>query len=203
MLRTQESVFLDDAMAPAGAAFAADPYFRQRPVRSILCLPLINQATLVGVLYLENSLAAHVFSPNRLAILNLVASRAAISLENARLYREVAEREAKIRRLVEANIIGILVWNAEGDIIEANDAFLRMVGYEREDLASGCLRWRDLTVPEHRELSERSLAQALRTGQASPYEKEYFRKDGSRLPVIVGLAMFEASSREGVAFVLT
>jgi len=202
VLRTQESVFLDDAMAPAGAAFAADPYFRQRPVRSILCLPLINQATLVGVLYLENSLAAHVFSPNRLAILNLVASRAAISLENARLYREVAEREAKIRRLVEANIIGILVWNAEGDIIEANDAFLRMVGYEREDLASGRLRWRDLTVPEHRELSERSLAQALRMGQASPYEKEYFRKDGSRLPVIVGLAMFEASSREGVAFVL-
>ena len=202
VLRTQESVFLDDAMASVASPFVTDPYLLARRVRSVLCLPLINQATLVGVLYLENSLTAHVFSPTRIAILNLVASRAAISLENARLYREVAEREAKIRRLVDANIIGILVWNAEGDIIEANDAFLRMVGYEREDLLSGRLRWRDLTVPEYRELSERSLAQALLTGQACPYEKEYWRKDGSRLPVIVGLAVFEAGSGEGVAFVL-
>nr|BFE97460.1 hypothetical protein GCM10020185_79960 [Pseudomonas brassicacearum subsp. brassicacearum] len=118
------------------------------------------------------------------------------------MYREVAEREAKIRRLVDANIIGILVWNADGEIIEANDAFLRMLGYERADLASGHLRWADLTVPEFRELSERRLAHALLTGHARPYEKEYLRKDGSRLPVIVGLAKFEVGSREGVAFVL-
>lgn len=200
VLRTQETVFLDDALV--AGTFAEDPYIRQQQARSILCLPLMNQAKLVGALYLENNLAARVFSPTRIAVLKLVASRAAISLENARLYREVAEREAKIRRLVDANIIGILFWNAEGDIIEANDAFLRMVGYAREDLTSGRLRWRDLTVPEFLELSERSLAQALLTGQASPYEKEYFRKDGSRVPVIVGLVTFEASSREGVAFVL-
>ncbi|WP_053213766.1 ATP-binding sensor histidine kinase [Pseudomonas sp. Q12-87] len=200
VLRTQESVFLDDAAVDA--PFAADPYIHQQQARSILCLPLMNQAKLVGALYLENNLAAHVFSPSRIAVLKLVASQAAISLENARLYREVAEREAKIRRLVDANIIGILVWNADGDIIEANDAFLRMLGYERDDLTSGRLSWRDLTAPEFREFSERSLAQALETGHARPYEKEYFRKDGSRLPVIVGLAMFEAGSREGVAFVL-
>jgi PAS domain S-box-containing protein len=200
VLRTRESVVLDDAVAEA--PFSADPYIRQHCVRSILCLPLMNQAKLAGALYLENNLAAGVFSPTRIAVLKLVASQAAISLENARLYREVAEREAKIRRLVDANIIGILVWNADGDIIEANDAFLRMVGYEREDLVSGHLRWRDLTAPEFRELSEHSLAQAVQTGHAQPYEKEYFRKDGSRLPVIVGLAMFEASSKEGVAFVL-
>ncbi|WP_260955880.1 trifunctional serine/threonine-protein kinase/ATP-binding protein/sensor histidine kinase [Pseudomonas citri] len=200
VLRTQESVFLDDAVGTH--PFTADPYLRQRRARSILCVPLMNQAKLVGVLYLENNLAAHVFSQAQIAVLKLVASRAAISLENARLYLEVAEREAKIRRLVDANIIGILFWNADGDIIEANDAFLRMLGYEREDLASGRLRWRDLTVPEFRELSERSLAQALLTGHARPYEKEYFRKDGSRLPVIVGLATFEAGNREGVAFVV-
>ena len=200
VLRTRESVFLDDAVAEV--PFAADPYIRQQGARSILCLPLMNQAKLVGALYLENNLAARAFSPTRIAVLKLVASQAAISLENARLYREVAEREAKIRRLVDANIIGILVWNADGDIIEANDAFLRMLGYERDDLASGRLRWRDLTAPEFRELSESSLAQALLTGHVRPYEKEYLRKDGRRLPVIVGLAMFEAGSREGVAFVL-
>jgi len=200
VLRTRESVFLDDALTEI--PFAEDPYIRRHHVRSILCLPLMNQAKLIGALYLENNLTTGVFNPARIAVLKLVASQAASSLENARLYREVAEREGKIRRLVDANIIGILVWDANGDIIEANDAFLRMLGYEREDLVSGRLRWRDLTTPEFRELSEHFLAQALLTGYAQPYEKEYFRKDGSRLPVIVGLAMYESSSKEGVAFVL-
>ncbi|VVP68055.1 Adaptive-response sensory-kinase SasA [Pseudomonas fluorescens] len=200
VLRTRESVFLDDAVA--AQPFAVDPYIREHRARSILCLPLMNQAKLVGALYLENNLAAGVFSQNRIAVLKLVASQAAISLENARLYREVAERESKIRRLVDANIIGIVVWNADGGIVEANDAFLRMLDYAREDVVSGRLRWRDLTVPEFRELSERSMLEAVRTGHARPFEKEYFKKDGSRLPVIVGLAMFEASSKEGVAFVL-
>ncbi|MGF6759173.1 trifunctional serine/threonine-protein kinase/ATP-binding protein/sensor histidine kinase [Paraburkholderia sp. GAS42] len=200
VLRTRESVFLDDAAAQS--SFAADPYIREHHARSILCLPLMNQAKLTGALYLENNLAARVFSPTRIAVLKLVASQAAISLENAHLYRDLAEREAKIRRLVDANIIGIIVWNADGDILEANDAFLRMVGYEREDLVTGRVRWRDLTPPEGRQGSEQVLAEVGQTGRARPFEKEYVRKDGSRVPVIVGLATFEASRKEGVAFVL-
>ena len=119
--------------------------------RSILCLPLVNQAKLIGVLYLENNLAPRVFTPARIAVLKLLASQAAISLENTRLYRDLEEREAKIRRLVDANIIGIFIWELEGRIIEANDAFLHMVGYDREDLVSGRLRWTDLTPPEWRD----------------------------------------------------
>ena len=107
VLRTRESVILDDAAAQP--PFSADPYIRQRQARSILCLPLINQAKLIGVLYLENNLAPRVFAPARIAVLKLLASQAAISLENARLYRDLAEREAKIRRLVDANIIGIFI----------------------------------------------------------------------------------------------
>ena len=200
VLRTRESVFLDDAGAQS--PFAADAYIRQHRARSVLCLPLMNQAKLVGALYLENNLTARVFSPERVVILKLVASQAAISLENARLYREVAEREAKIRRLVDSNIIGIVVWNSDGDIMEANDAFLHMVGYAREDLDMGRLSWRNLTVPEFRQHSARSMLLAMQTGHAQPFEKEYFKKDGSRLPVIVGLAMIEPGSTEGVAFVL-
>lgn len=70
--------------------------------------------------------------------------RPAISLDNARLYRDLAEREAQIRRLVPANII---VWSVEGQIIEANDAFLRMVGFTRDELLSGGVHWRDMTPP--------------------------------------------------------
>ena len=106
---------------------------------------LINQGNLIGVLYLENNLAPRVFGPARIAVLKLLASQAAMSLENTRLYRDLAKREAKIRRLVDANIVGICIWDLDGTILEANDAFLRMVGYEREDLVSGRLRWTDLT----------------------------------------------------------
>jgi PAS domain-containing protein len=132
VLRTRESVILDDAAAQS--PFATDPYVHERRARSVLCLPLLNRAKLIGVLYLENNLAPRVFVPARIAVLKLIASEAAISLENTLLYRDLAEREARIRRLVDANIIGIFIWDLQGRILDANDAFLLMVGYDRQDL---------------------------------------------------------------------
>lgn len=201
VLRTRESVILDDAMAQD--PYSADPYIRNRQARSILCLPLLNHATLIGVLYLENNLAPRVFAPSRVAVLRMLASQAAISLENTRLYRELGEREARIRRLVDANIVGIFIWDLEGAILEANEAFLRIVGYDRADLASGRMRWTELTPPEWRDRDAQEwLPELKRTGRLQPLEKEYFRKDGSRVPVLIGSAIFEDSGREAVAFVL-
>jgi PAS domain S-box-containing protein len=201
VVRTREAVILDDAAAEN--PFAADPYLHQHQARSILCLPLINQSKLIGVLYLENNLAPYVFTPARLAVLKLLASQAAISLENARLYREGIEREARIRRLVDANIIGIFIWESTGQIIEANDAFLRMVGQDREDLVAGRLHWTDLTPPEWRKRHEQVWTPEIKlTGSLQPYEKEYFRKDGSRVPVLVGAAGFGETANQGVSFVL-
>src|SRR5207244_2915420 len=102
----------------------------------------------VVVLYLENTLTPHVFNPTRIAVLKLLASQAAISLENTRLYRDLEEREARIRRLVDANIIGIFIWRLEGGIVEANEAFLQMVQYDREDLALSRVSWTGLTHVE-------------------------------------------------------
>ncbi len=117
--------------------------------------------------------------------------------------REMARGlEAKIRRLVEANVVGIVMWNLEGAITEANAAFLRMVQYDREDLASGRVRWTDLTPAEWRGHDERALADLKALGIFQPFEKEYFRKDGSRVPVLLGGARFEGSGNEGVAFIL-
>jgi PAS domain S-box-containing protein len=200
VVRTRESVILDDASAQN--PFSTDSYIRQFRARSILCLPLINQARLIGVLYLENNLTPHVFTPTRIAVLKLLASQAAISLENTRLYRELEVREAKIRRLVDANIMGILIWNRGGEIIEANEAFLRMVGYGRADLFSDRVRLAELTPDEWRGRDEQALAEMAATGIFQPLEKEYFRKDGSRVPVMIGGATLEGSSGEGVAFVL-
>jgi PAS domain S-box-containing protein len=117
--------------------------------------------------------------------------------------RELARGlEAKIRRLVEANVVGIAMWNLEGVIIEANDAFLQMVQYDREDLTSGRVRWTDLTPAEWRGSDERALADLNARRSFQPFEKEYFRKDGSRVPVLLGGALLEGNGNEGVAFVL-
>ena len=118
-----------------------------------------------------------------------------------RLYGELREREAKIRRLIDANIIGVFFWNAE-QIVEANDAFLHMLDYGHEDIVSGRLRWTDLTPAEWRDCNERVVAEIKAAGSVQPFEKEYLRKDGSRVPVLVGAASFQGSTNDGVAFVM-
>jgi PAS domain S-box-containing protein len=110
--------------------------------------------------------------------------------------------QSKVRCLVNSNIIGICIWDVEGRIIEANEAFLHIVGYGRGDLASGRLRWTELTPSEWREADEQALSELAANGICKPFEKEYFRKDGSRVPVLVGAALLEERRDEGVAFVL-
>lgn len=207
VLRTLEPVILDDAASHP--SFAADPYVRQHKSRSIFCLPLLTQAKLSGVLYLENNLAPGVFIPGRTGVLKMLASQAAIALENARLYRDLAERESRIRRLVDANIIGTYIWKVESRdrgkvpvLVDANDAFLRMVGHERADLVAGRVTRATLSPPEWRERDALTMAQVQAVGSVAPFEKEYIRKDGSRVPVLMGLAAFDERRAEGLAFVI-
>ncbi|MBZ5622700.1 MAG: PAS domain S-box protein [Acidobacteriia bacterium] len=120
----------------------------------------------------------------------------------AELRRLANGLEAKVRRLVDANVIGIVIWNVEGAITEANEAFLQMVQYGREDLVSGRVHWMDLTPAEWRDRDERAIAELKATGIFQPFEKEYRRKDGSRVSVLIGGAFFEGSGDEGVAFIL-
>jgi PAS domain S-box-containing protein len=122
--------------------------------------------------------------------------------ENVQLHSDLEDREGKIRRLVDANIIGIFMWNVDGRITDANEAFLRMLGYGRDDLDKAGLRWTALTPAEWHHLDERAVAEARATGSSPPYEKEYFRKDGSRVPILIGGAIFESKRDEGVAFIV-
>ena len=152
----------------------------------------------------------------QIALLENFADQAAIAIENARLFeaekqrslalaqanRHLAEREAKIRRLVDANIIGVFIWEMDGRVIEANDAFLRMIGYDRADLPSGLVHRRNLTPPEWSNRDERTITELKTLGSVLPFEKEYFRKDGSRVPVLIGVATLEEGGNQGVAFVL-
>jgi PAS domain S-box-containing protein len=193
-------VLLADAMQ--SNPFSTDAYFARRQPRSVLCLPIMRRSTLIGLLYLENNLATHAFTSERVTVLELLASQAAISLENALLYSEVREREGRIRRLVESNVIGVHFWDLSGGITEANDAFLRTVGYSRQDLLSGNVSWASMTPPEYRAADAHAVEELAQSGTFQPYEKEYVRKDGERVAVLLAGAAFEGSSEQGVAFIL-
>ncbi len=122
--------------------------------------------------------------------------------ETLALYHELREREAKIRRLVDSNIVGIVFSDRDSNVIEANEAYLHMLGYTRDDVKAGRLRWRDFTPPEWSTVSERAAVQIRETGICDVFEKEYFHRDGSRVPVLIGVATYGESPNETVAFVL-
>jgi len=200
VVRTKETVLLNDASAQN--PFSADQYIRDHRPQSVLCLPLLKQTRLLGVLYLENTLTPHAFTPARMAVLNLLASAAAMSMENTLLYSDLQEREARVRRLVDSNIVGVMIWDLDGRIVEANDAFLDMLQYRREDIVSGGVRWTDLTPSEWRQQDERATADLKATGTVQPYEKQFVRKDGTRIAVLTGGALFDLRGTDGVAFTL-
>lgn len=114
--------------------------------------------------------------------------------------RQTTEALLRFNRLTETGILGVIVCDYLGNIKEANDGFLGMVGYTRAELLSGELRYTDLTPPEWRYMDSDAIEQLRFRGITRPWEKEFLRKDGSRLPVLVGAATLNDS--ETIAFVL-
>jgi PAS domain S-box-containing protein len=191
VIRTHESVILDDALRPN--LFSEDDYLRGRQARSILCLPLIKQARLTGLLYLENRLTSHAFTPDRVAVLDLLAAQAAISLENTRLYRDLQEREAKVRRLVDTALDAVLIIDEQGCITEWNSRAESMFGWRREEAVGQ--RLSEMVIPmRYRSDHERGLRHFLTSGAGSilnrSIEIEAVRRNGSEFPVELSVAAF-------------
>src|SRR5262249_24304422 len=146
LIRTHESVILDDATTRD--PFASDPYVVEKRARSVLCLPLLKQGVLVGVLYLENNLTPDVFTPGRTEVLTLLASQAAISLENAHLYAYLHRAEQSVLRherdlRLTVDTIPEMIWSAgpDGVVDFFNRRGLEYLGMESADAAGW--GWRD------------------------------------------------------------
>ncbi len=122
--------------------------------------------------------------------------------ERKQVEEALRQSEARSRRIVESNIIGVFFPELEGNILDANDAFLQMVGYEREDLLAGKVNWKDMSPPQYRALDEQKVEELKTYRVCTPFEKEYIRKDGRRIPLMVGAALLEESKQETVAFAL-
>ncbi|MBD2082883.1 PAS domain S-box protein [Leptolyngbya sp. FACHB-17] len=134
----------------------------------------------------------------------VVARRQAEALAEDLRAEQMALRrsEARFSRLVESNIIGVILAEADGNITEANDAFLEIVGYGRDDLNNGVMRWFEMTPPEYQERDQQGIRELSMTGRCTPFEKEYIRKDGSRVPILIGAALLEEDQTSWVCFVL-
>ncbi|AKB36495.1 sensory transduction histidine kinase [Methanosarcina siciliae C2J] len=122
--------------------------------------------------------------------------------ESKQAEEALRESEARLRRFYESNILGVFYYNLDGSVIDANNKLLEIVGYTREDFQAGRVNWDKMTPPEYSHLDEHAATELKALGVNTPYEKEYIRKDGSRVPVIVGVATFDKACNEGVAFVL-
>jgi PAS domain S-box-containing protein len=117
--------------------------------------------------------------------------------------RDVTEKkraEEKFERLMESNIIAIMTRTSDGEILDANDVYLRLTGYDREDIESGRLRWTEITPPEYRSRDEAALAEIAANGECALYEKEYIRKDGTRVPIMVAAASLNGDTQ--IAYVI-
>jgi PAS domain S-box-containing protein len=163
---------------------------------------LVIMDVLPAVTSMQEAMAAMETLHRNFSWPSILLAAIAISTGFIELLMELQKREARIRRLVDSNIIGIFIWGPDSRLIDANEAFLRILGYDRDDLDSGRLRWRELAPTQWRDADERHLAELKATGIAQPYEIEYLQKDGGRVPVLVGKALFEGRSEEGVAFVV-
>jgi two-component system, cell cycle sensor histidine kinase and response regulator CckA len=131
-----------------------------------------------------------------------IQQRRLVEAEREQAFRALQRSEARFRRLIESNVIGIVFSMTDGTITDANDAFLQIVGYDRADLNTGSLNWQAITPPEYAQLNQAAVAELMNTGAFNAFEKEYVCKDGRRIPVMIGGALLDESQQAIVSFVL-
>jgi predicted ATPase/signal transduction histidine kinase len=175
VMRTQERVLLDDA--GTDEVYAHDDYVRQQRIRSILCLPILRQARLIGALYLENKLTPGAFTPDRLMLLELLASQASISLENAALYTDLQRSEAFLTQGQKISRTGTFGWSAASGEFYWSEENYNILEYDHEVQPSPELALQRMH-PDDREFVRRNLEAAMKENRAIDHQHRLLMPDG-------------------------
>ena len=192
ILKSEPLTFLADA----------DPFGdTSRPSASLMFVPMRNRTKVIGLLSIQ-SYRLRAYDEQDLAVLQMLADHCGGALERIRAEQALRESEARFRRLGQSNLIGITFWDLNGDVSDANETFLKMIGYTRDDLFAGKINTRTITAPEFAAQDQEALAQVKERGYCNSYEKQYLRKDGTRVDVLAGAAFLEGMADRGVSFVL-
>ncbi len=202
---TQETIVIDDLSTDLPVL---DDYLNHHQPKSLLCMPLLNQGQLRGILYLNNQLASGSFTGDRIAVLSLLANQAAVALNNAQLYAQSQEKsrhlkesqkrleqsEAYHRNLFEQSSIGLLLCRMNGDLVYANHAFADILGRETKELPA--LTYWEITPQKYAEAEQAQLESLNKNGCYGPYEKEYIHKDGHLIPVRLSGVLVERDNEQ-------
>lgn len=177
------------------------------PIYSFLGVPIATQANVHGFLCLLNKVGFDGFDADDLRLLGMLASQLSLAYENAELLREaiqkndaLRESEARFRRIVDSNMLGMVFMDLSGRLTEANEAFLQLVGCTREAVESGWINLSSIAAPEYSGWAENVLTELARIGKFEQYEMELIRRDGIRVPVLMGGTMAENSKNEAIVY---
>jgi PAS domain S-box-containing protein len=193
--RSRDKVLLDDATSPN--PYSTDEYFTRHHPKSVLCFPITKQTRLIGVLYLENDLATHAFTPDHLAVLELIAAQTAISLENALVYKALGQSEERYRRITEGLTdyqYSVRVENGRPVETTQSPTCAIVTGYTAEELAANPHLWLSMVVPEDRERVRESIQQILAGRDIPPIKHRIRRKDGQTRWVSDAIIPFKDAS---------
>jgi PAS domain S-box-containing protein len=175
--RGRTTAIADISLDPRTSSSAALATFAQASIQALLNVPLIKDGRLVAVLGAHKHVP-HAWRPQDLALLEEVAERTWGAVERARAEAALRASEERLRKALGVDTVGVIFWGADFNIIDVNPAFLAMTGFGQEEAVG--MTWQELTPPEFHEASRRAVAELEATDRTTPYEKQYYRKDGSR-----------------------
>ena len=197
--RSREDLVISNATAEN--LFSTDDYVRTRKPRSLLCIPVMHGNRLTGVLYLENNQISGVFTPERVQVLRLLSSQAAISLANAEFYAQLQASESRFRSLFEDAVEGIFRLDPSGRLLDANPSFVRLLGFDSRD----ALLKETLAIVQTCFVEPEALTTLLSTlnlrGQVSGFETRFQRRNGTRVWVSISArAVFHEGEHQATGY---
>ncbi|MDQ3008734.1 MAG: PAS domain S-box protein [bacterium] len=206
VLRTGESQyvkFISEELIDASAKNKKEAaLLKKLQLTSIMIVPLMSDTKPVGVLTFVSAESKRQYTQSDLMMAEQIAVRASLAIQNAQLYKSVQDNERKFKAFIDSNIVGVFTADSEGTITECNDGFLKITGYSREELETTKLNREQLSPPEYKVADKKAAKELRKKGSSTPREKEYLKRDGSQVPVIVGSIMVDRSTNENISIVL-